>query len=46
MATEYGGEEFVLMLYNVTEFEADKVTEQIRSTVEHDHIVFNNNHHF
>lgn len=44
MATEYGGEEFVLMLYNVTEFEADKVTERIRSAVEHDHIVFNNNH--
>lgn len=43
IVARYGGEEFVLMLYNVTEVEADKVTERIRSAVEHDHIAFNDN---
>lgn len=44
LVARYGGEEFVLMLHNVTEYEADKVTERIRSAVESDDIVFTDIH--
>ena len=44
LVARYGGEEFVLMLHNVTEYEADKVTERIRAAVEHDDIVFSDIH--
>ena len=44
IVARYGGEEFVLMLHDVTEFEADKITERIRAAVEHDDIVFSDIH--
>ena len=44
IAARYGGEEFIIMLHNVTEFEADKVTERIRNNIENDDIVFSDIH--
>lgn len=44
LAARYGGEEFIIMLNNVTAHVAGKITERIRSTVEHDDIVFSDIH--
>lgn len=44
LAARYGGEEFIIMLNNVTEQEAHRITERIRSAVEHDDIIFSDIH--
>ncbi len=44
LAARYGGEEFIIMLNNVTVQDAYRITERIRSTVEHDDIVFSDIH--
>lgn len=44
LAARYGGEEFIIMLNNVTEHDAGRITERIRSAVEHDDIVFSDIH--